>query len=662
MGDQPLYDLILNYKIGDKLSDSIQIQFGIRQISSRLNTVDNKKYRTYSVNGKDILIRGAGWCPDLFLRRDPKRIEDEIRYVRDMNLNTIRLEGKLEEKDFYDLCDKYGILVMAGWCCSYLGTGWEKWEWWDAEDHMVAYASTRSQIYRHRYHPCMLAWLYASDRLPPSDVEQSYLDIFNELSWPNPTLASAGSFTSTITAQTGVKMSGPYKWEPPSYWFQDTYKGGYFGFNTEAGPGASVPPLESIKEFIPASNLWPIDNVWSYHCGIEHFKDLRVFTEALDNRYGPSQSAEEYCMKSQVAAYESHRAMFEAYSQNKYTATGIIQWMLNNAWPSMIWHLYDYYLRPGGSYYGSKTGCKPLHIQYSVNDRKVTVVNSYYSGFDNLNATADVYTIDGEKTFHKSSDVSLGPDEVKKLFQIPEFDTISSTYFVKLRLNNSTGEIIDRNCYWLSTKEDTVNWAADSGYFTPTKSFADFSELQNLDTVAINCLMKIKNGSSEDTVIVTVHNPTKNIAFAIHLKLVKSTDKKEVLPVLWEDNYFTLFPGEKRNITSRYRQEDADGATPELKIDGWNVKKGATDINKNPNNHFPSLPYKYTCTIYNVLGRKLYEFSSSDRISKAITAFQTKNLSFWDKKLAAGIYIVSMKKYYRTWKQPVVSKSAMIRL
>ncbi len=67
--------------------------------------------------------------------------------------------------------------------------------------------------------------------------------------------------------------------------------------------------------------------------------------------------------------YEGERAMFEAYGRNKYTSTGVVQWMLNNAWPSIIWHLYDWYLRPGGGYFGTKKACEPLHVQYSYDDQ-----------------------------------------------------------------------------------------------------------------------------------------------------------------------------------------------------------------------------------------------------------------------------------------------------
>jgi exo-1,4-beta-D-glucosaminidase len=138
---------------------------------------------------------------------------------------------------------------------------------------------------------------------------------------------------------------------------------------------------------LPADHLWPIDSVWEYHAG-GMSRTLNVFTEALNERYGPAHSVEEYALKAQLQAYEAHRAMMEAYGRNKYTSTGIIQWMLNNAWPSMIWHMYDWYLRPGGSYFGVKKACEPLHVQYSYDDRSIVVVNSYYQPLANLKVTA----------------------------------------------------------------------------------------------------------------------------------------------------------------------------------------------------------------------------------------------------------------------------------
>ena len=195
-------------------------------------------------------------------------------------------------------------------------------------------------------------------------------------------------------------MTGPYEYVAPLFWYVDTRHGGAFGFNTETSLGPAIPPIESLRRMLPADHLWPIDSVWEYHAGgMSH--TLNVFSDALNQRYGPFNSAEEFSMKSQVQAYEAHRAMMEAYGRNKYTSTGIIQWMLNNAWPSMIWHMYDWYLRPGGSYFGVKKACEPLHVQYSYDDRSVVIVNSYYQPFANLKVSAKVYNIDMREKFSK---------------------------------------------------------------------------------------------------------------------------------------------------------------------------------------------------------------------------------------------------------------------
>ena len=87
--------------------------------------------------------------------------------------------------------------------------------------------------------------------------------------------------------------------------------------------------------------------------------------------------------------YEAERAMFEAYGRNKYVSTGVIQWMMNTAWPGLIWHLYDYYLRPGGGYFGTKKALEPVHVQYSYDDSSIVVVNSTYTDLAGYRVTAE---------------------------------------------------------------------------------------------------------------------------------------------------------------------------------------------------------------------------------------------------------------------------------
>jgi exo-1,4-beta-D-glucosaminidase len=316
-------------------------------------------------------------------------------------------------------------------------------------------------------------------------------------------------------------------------------------------------------------------------------RTLSVFTEALNRRYGPSNSAEEYSMKSQVQAYESHRAMMEAYGRSKYTSTGIIQWMLNNAWPSMIWHMYDWYLRPAGSYFGVKKACEPLHVQYSYDDRSVVVVNSYYQPFD-AKVSAKVYNLDMTEKFSKDAQVSVGPDSSTRVFTLPSISGLSATYFVSLTLE-SGGQIASRNFYWLSTREETLDWPREeqdtSGQYdistwTPTKDYADYTAMNLLPKINVEATAKTNNDDEERTTTVTLHNPTSVLAFDVHLKVNRGTSRRvsreaqedpEILPVLWQDNYFSLLPGETRQITARYHVKIESGATPSVELEGWNV-------------------------------------------------------------------------------------------
>jgi len=74
----------------------------------------------------------------------------------------------------------------------------------------------------------------------------------------------------------------------------------------------------------------------------------------LNRRYGQASSLDDYERKAQAMTYDGERAMSKPNARNKYTSTGVIQWMLNNAWPSLIWHLYDYYLAPAAGISGRK--------------------------------------------------------------------------------------------------------------------------------------------------------------------------------------------------------------------------------------------------------------------------------------------------------------------
>jgi exo-1,4-beta-D-glucosaminidase len=436
-------------------------------------------------------------------------------------------------------------------------------------------------------------WLNGSDNPPPPDVEEMYLKIESDLRWPNPVVSSATAKPTTLTGGSGVKMSGPYEYVAPSYWETDPHLhadkkscneggcGGAYGFNSETSMGPAVPPIESVERMVPKDHLWtvdgPLDPYWNFHAGGGSFKTIKVFTDALNARYGKAGSARDFTYKSQLMTYEGVRAMYEAYSRNKYTSTGVIQWMLNNAWPSMIWHLYDYYLRPGGGYFGAKKAMQALDPVYGYDDHSVWLVSSEYVDAKGLKLTARVFNLDGTQKFTKETALDAAADSTVKVFELPQIDGLSPAYFLDLRVTDGSGKLVGSNFYWLSTKKETLDWTKSTWYTTPTASYADYTSLAQLPKVELSESSRTDVNGDDAVTHVTLVNHSKSVAFFLRLKMKREGSQEEILPVIWQDNYISLLPGEKREVAATYRasqigtnQFGRPDAVVEVK--GWNVE------------------------------------------------------------------------------------------
>ena len=570
LGSPELYNLNLEFVANGRTSDRQDLRFGIREVTSETTPRGGRLFR---VNGQRILIRGGGWASDMFFRPQPERQDAQLKYALDMHLNTLRLEGNYENDRFFHQTDSLGILVMTGWvCCS----PWEEWPKWGPEQHAIAAASLRDQIRRLRGHPSVFTWLNGSDNPPPANVEQMYLNIERDELWPNPTVSSASAKPAQFSGASGVKMTGPYDWVPPGYWMQDSTHGGAWAYNTETSPGAAVPPIESMRKMIPAQNIkWPLDTVWFYHAaGGQFTKLLDRFNTALSLRYGQPATAEDYTVTSQLMTYEGERAMFEAYRRNKYVSTGLIQWMYNNAWPSIYWHLFDWYLLPGGGYFGTKKANEPVHVVYSYDDRTIAVVNDNKtrSTVRGARLHARILGLDNSEKFAKDTVIDIPADSSLRVFRLPEPTGLTTAaYFVDLRLTGVDGRPLSNNFYWLSTKMDALS-DSSTWYMTPVKNYADFTALRSMPRSAIDVSARSSRSGGTGTTTVTLKNPTKAIAFFLRLQ-VTGKGGEEALPVFWEDNYVTLLPGETRTLTAKYNVWDLGGSPPRVVVTGWNIHR-----------------------------------------------------------------------------------------
>lgn len=583
MGEATLHTLVAEAKEDGNVSDCINSQYGIRQIEQYLTERGDKGFK---INGKPTLIKGGGWVDDVFLADDDSKVKAQVEYVRHMNLNTIRLEGFWgKNKTLFEECDKNGILLMIGWSC--------QWEWEaycgrpetpfmsiTGHDEMVR--NTRAYVDQVKYlrnHPSLFLWVFGSDKLPLPQLEKMLNDEIGKVDPSRPLLASCKNrevmtpdyFSSEVSGPVGVKMLGPYNYVPPVYWYVDTIAGGAYGFNTETGPGPQVTPLESIKKMIPEDKLWPINDMWNYHCGRHQFGSLDGFLKSFDTRYGKADDLETFAFKTQISNYEAMRPMFEAFLVNHGKSTGVIQWMLNSAWPEFYWQLYDYFLMPNGAFYGAKKGCQPLNIVYHYGENSIYVVNERLTSTGSMKATIRLFDISSKEIYNEIQEINMEAASVKMISKLPSNLRTGKTYFASLKLTDLSDNVVADNFYWLSSKPDIMDWNKTTWVNTPMKGYADLTGINKLPQVTINSTMEQSKTDDGQQFKVKLENPNPSIAFFTELTLLDEETGQTLLPVFWSDNYVSLTGNETKELTATIANEIIGNKRVALRVKGWNV-------------------------------------------------------------------------------------------
>ena len=460
------------------ISDSASIRFGIREITSE---IDPQGHRLFRVNGKRILIRGGGWAPDMLLRESPERLKTQFRYLRDLNLNAIRLEGHTEIDAFFDLADEQGILVMAGWtCCDY----WEQWTDWKPSDIEIATASLRSQILRLRAIPACSRGSTAATSLRPRSSSVRFSPCSR---------ISTGRIPSFVRIGKRHAAHRPLRREnarPLRLHAARLLARGHVEIRRRvwlrhgnfAGRGRCR-RFRAFGKCCPRSTSFPDDPVWNYHAGSERFQNLQSFRrgDERDLRRHPPTSPTTSAKRRPWPTTPSAPCSRPTRATNT-TSTGVIQWMLNNAWPSLIWHLYDYYLQPAGGYFGAKKACEPLHVHVFLRRPQRRGGEQHLPArVDGLDVTAKLFDSQLHERFSVTVPVDVPADGVAKAGAFPEraFDPASPIYFVDLVLKDNFGKVLSTNFYWLSAKKNLYDWAADDNdAFTPVKSYEDLTRAQ----------------------------------------------------------------------------------------------------------------------------------------------------------------------------------------
>ena len=593
-GPQNLYRLGLKFRIGNDVSDHAETTFGVREITKELYRLDDAHGLQLHVNGQRILCRGGYIQPEVMYGWDSQRMETEIRYLTEANLNLVYFEDISNPPDeFLDLCDRYGL--MFGNC--FYGCYWMTPGSGYPTDLDLLASSTTDVIKRYRNHPSLVLYMAMNEGDTREDVYEMWREKVLDLDGTRLHIPS-GSFPDYrenppewIKKDMPVGMNDwrrgkSYGWQEPAQYYRWVRDERGWMFQMECG-SASLPPVDSLRRFLP--DLWdatpgphfPLTKTWAHHGANKYYEP---YDAALRRLHGEPVSVEDYCLKGHLVTADQHRAMFEAVNHRMWDMTsGLTQWKSNACWPSIQWQLYDWFLKPMVSHYFIKRACEPLHVQLCPLDNTVAVINHHLQPQSDLEVRARVYDMAMKLRWEKTAKVSLAANRCQDVLTIPAIADLTPVYFVKLELKRPGGELASDNFYWLPL---------DGGDLTP---------LAELPPVKLVTFHEVADEGPEKVVRVRVTNPTDRLAFFTHVALTKGVYGEEILPVFWDDNYFSLLPGESKVVRARLVAKNIGTEPIALEVGGCNIESDyeCTGLTLSKKRVKPNEPFTVTATIQN---------------------------------------------------------------
>jgi mannosylglycoprotein endo-beta-mannosidase len=538
-GAPDLYKLTVRFDADNKESDSQTLNFGIRKIEYEVTDSPNL---TLVVNGVKVMVRGGNWGLDESMKRLPReRLDAQFHMHALANLNMIRnWVGQSTSPDFYNMADKYGILLWDEFFQPNPSDGP------DVADIATYFANVTDKVLRYRNHPSIAVWCARNEGNPPKKLDEALAAQMAKL---DPTRL----YQSSSTEGRGVSSHGPYYWRSPRFFYQINE-----AFKTETG-SVSIPTIESIQGMMPNKDWETINDDWAQHDMAAGAQRGDEYPSTLARRYGPIRNLADFVRKGQLANYEAYRAMYESRNASMFTnSTGVITWMSHPSQPSFVWQLYHYDLEPNSALFATKKAAEPVHIQFNEADRDVEVVNNLPHSLQGLSVTQTIFRFDGtvdKRTSSLAGDVSAS--STKKLYVIWVNPHISEIYFIKLDLKDAAGTLLSTNLYWQNIASD------------------DYTSLMKLPTVALQVHADARISDDQTVLDVVVTNPSLHVALLAHLQLHEQLNGTRVLPAFYSDNYLSLAPGETRTLTIQASSHAIIGG-PLLLIDGYNVTVGSS--------------------------------------------------------------------------------------
>lgn len=573
-GYPSLYRMHIQYLTDNQVSDDTTIVFGIRTVSSSTAEVNDWVRRDFYVNGKRVNLVGGAWVPDMMLNRDYQRYDYELHLCQNANVNLVRIwgGGLGETDDFYELADRYGLLVWQDfWITGDTNGGFKGSADWPLESS-VFIDNVKSTILRIRNHPSLLVWTGGNEGHARKELYEAMRDNVALLDGTRPFIPCSSGFSKTPAdwkaswpdnKPSGVYSGGPYSWQDDAQYFKLVDAGKDWVFKDETGI-PSQPPYNTLSKIIPdlipdGTLPYPLNNSWAYHDACSGNGKYDTYYDAMATRYGNPNSLKDFSIKMQLMNAAGYRSIFEAAAHKINETGGVMLWKLNAAFPSVIWQVYDWYLEPNAGYYFMQRACEPVHIQLNLDDSAVALINRTYNGYSRLQYEVEIVGINGASLFHKEGKAQLDTTTTKEILSINNvLQNIKGISFVLLNLEDSKGKLLSHNVYWMS----------------PAHQFTGLKEMQKA-TLDVKVTSSQKKSNYNNWTIRFTNNSSR-LAFFLNPQIINKGE--EVLPSYWSDNYFSVPAGKSLTVTVSCALKELVSANTQLRLEGWNIEAKNIDL------------------------------------------------------------------------------------
>jgi len=535
MGEQNLYDLKISFDAGDKNNvTTSETTFGIRTVTMAPlpgGPYADKLNWTFVINGKPHFVKGNGWCTmDPLMNFTRERYDRFLSLAKLQHIQMMRAWGcgLPETDDFYELCDKYGIMIMQEWPTA--------WNSHNDQPYDVLKETVELNTIRIRNHPSLV--MYGGG---------------NESSKPfGPAMEMIGRASIELDGTRPFHRSEPWGGSKHNYncWWKnaplDHNLNMTASFWGEFGI-AAFPVKESVLKYLPENEktIWPPDSTSSFahHTPTFNAKGDMSRSTQYAGYVMPLENMDDMIIGSQLAQVVAVRHTLERARTRWPECSGALYYKMNDNFPAESWSCVDWYGAP-----------KPLH----------------YFAMDAFAPVAAVILF--EHTDMSGQDVSL------PVYLLDDNQALAGkNWAVNIRAYNKSLELVKKEEYKgydskvYNKKLDNFSLSAEQ---TKTNPLLFVSEVYSEDTLLFRtfyymnfekdkgCIFKLPKTSLTMQVTdgkAVIKNTGRYPAVGVNVQAPGNSDKFTAT-----DNYFWLDTNESKTVDVNI--------TKNLTIDSWNCE------------------------------------------------------------------------------------------